>query len=129
MDSANPKEFVTTKDIEGTSVRNLQDENVGTIKNIMLYSDTGEVAYAVLSVSTGFLNMDSKYFAIPWEALSFTRAQSSGEDIITLDVSKERLEDDNAPGFDKDNWPAGPQTEFITSIHHYYGTTSRRRPL
>ncbi|MBS9525621.1 PRC-barrel domain-containing protein [Litoribacter ruber] len=127
MDTSNPnpKVMVSSSDVVGTDVRNLQDESVGSIDHLMFYSETGEIAYAVLKVNTGFLNMDSKYFAIPWRALSFTRASSSGEDVITLDVDKEKLE--NAPGYDTDNPPLGPQTEFVNEIHHYYGIESHHR--
>ncbi|MEX2564544.1 MAG: hypothetical protein WD431_01220 [Cyclobacteriaceae bacterium] len=27
----------------------------------------------------------------------------------------------NSLGFDKDNWPSGPQTEFIGKVNSYYG--------
>lgn len=117
--------LLRSSDISSRNIKNLRDEDIGNVKDVVLYPDSGEVAYVVLAVGTGFLNMNNKYFAIPWEALSFTRAERSGEDVITLDVDKEKLE--NAPGFDDDNWPTGPQTEFVNSIHKHYGTTSSRR--
>jgi len=116
--------LLRSSDLNSRNVRNLRDEDVGSIKDVVLYPE-GDIAYVVLSVSTGFLNMDSKYFAIPWESLSFTRAERTGEDLVTLDVDKDKLE--NAPGFNDDNWPSGPQTDFVNSIHKHYGTTSRRR--
>lgn len=124
MKNPNDAHLLRSSDLNSRNVRNLRDEDIGSIKDVILYPD-GEVAYVVLSVSTGFLNMDSKYFAIPWESLSFTRAERTGEDLVTLDVEKEKLE--NAPGFNDDNWPSGPQTDFVNSIHKHYGTTSRRR--
>ncbi len=87
---------------------------------------TGEISYAVLSVSTGFLNLESKYFAVAWGALNFDkyRADTYGENVIILDVSKERLE--NSPGFDKDNWPTHPDSTFIDSVNSYYGVERRK---
>ncbi len=41
---------------------------------------------------------------------------------FTLDVSKDRLE--NAPGFDKDNWPDMSDQAWARDIHTYYGTTT-----
>lgn len=102
--------------IKGTTVKNTADEKLGEIKDIMLDTETGKIAYAVLSVDTGFLNQDSKYFAIPWAALEF---DPTHQDIILLNADKERLK--NSPGFDKDNWPIAPQTEFINEVHVYYG--------
>ena len=103
--------------INGTTVKNTADEKLGEIKDIMLDTDTGRVAYVVLSVDTGFLNLGSKYFAIPWQAIAFDTVHE--QVILKVDVNKEKLE--NSPGFDKDNWPAAPQTEFINKVHTYYG--------
>ncbi len=114
--------ILSTSSITGSTVRSLSDEKIGSIKDIMLDTETGEVVYAVLSVDTGFLNLDSKYFAIPWQALSFN---SHHDDVFVLDVDRERLE--NSPGFDKDNWPTGPQTDFINEMNTYYGVESSYR--
>ena len=101
--------------INGTNVRNRAGEKLGDIKDIMMDTETGKVAYVVLSVDTGFLNLGSKYFAIPWKAIDF----DTEDEVAIVDVNKERLE--NSPGFDKDHWPAAPQTEFINKVHTYYG--------
>lgn len=103
------------------TVKTIRDESVGTIKDIMLDTETGEVAYVVLSVDTGFLNLGNKLLALPWEAFDFHGHQ---RDIIIVNVDKEKLE--NAPGFDDDNWPVGPQHEFISTVHKYYGFNRRR---
>ncbi len=108
--------ILSASSIEGTIVRTPADEKVGDIKDIMLDTNTGEVVYAVLSVDTGFLNLGSKYFAIPWKALSFDTNQ---EEVVVFDVDKGKLE--NSPGFDKDNWPTSAQSDFIDEVHTYYG--------
>ncbi|GGZ25572.1 hypothetical protein GCM10007049_17620 [Echinicola pacifica] len=102
--------------INGTVVKTPRDEKIGNIKDTMIETSTGKIAYAVLEVDTGFLNLGSKYFAIPWQALSLDNHQ---DEVIILDVDKDKLE--NSPGFDKDNWPSGPQYEFINQVHTYYG--------
>lgn len=102
--------------INGTTVKNAVDEKIGSIEDIMMDCATGEAVYVVLSVDAGFLNLGSKYFAVPWEAFAFDTAQ---DDVFILNVDKEKLE--NSPGFDKDNWPTGPQLEFISEVRDYYG--------
>ena len=104
--------------IEGTKVRNFNDKKLGTIKDIMIDLESGSIVYAVLSVHEGFLNLDSKYFAIPWQALEF----DTKNEFARLDINEERLE--NSPGFDKDNWPTAPQREFIDDVYSYYGYES-----
>ncbi|MFC4871909.1 PRC-barrel domain-containing protein [Negadavirga shengliensis] len=107
---------LSASSIKGTTVKNAVDEKIGSIEDIMMDCATGEAAYVVLSVDSGFLNLGSKYFAVPWQAFAFDTAQ---EDVFILNVDKEKLK--NSPGFDKDNWPTGPQLEFITEIRDYYG--------
>ena len=64
----------------------------------MIDVPSGRVAYAVLSVG-GFLGIGDRLFAIPWEALTLDEDRLC----FVMDVDKHRLE--NAPGFDKSNWP------------------------
>ena len=73
----------------------------------------GRVAYAVLSFG-GFLGMGDKLFAIPWQA--FTVDQDSEK--LVLNVTKDKL--DNAPGFDKDNWPMTDQNDYRNSVDSYW---------
>ncbi len=102
----------------GNDVYNQQDEDLGDVKEIMLDMGTGRVSYAVLSYG-GFLGMGEKLFAVPWDALKLDTANKR----FTLNVAKERLE--NAPGFDKDNWPNMSDRTWAEGIHAYYGTTPR----
>lgn len=115
MDNTSNHLILTADSIEGTNVRNLADEKLGDIKDIMLDVNSGRIAYAVVSVSEGFLGLDSKYFAIPWQSLRF----DTDREIALLDVSAEQLK--NSPGFDKDNWPSAPQREFVDEVHSFYG--------
>lgn len=100
----------------GNDVYNRKNEDLGDIKEIMLDMSTGRVGYAVLSFG-GFLNIGEKLFAVPWEALTLDTENKR----FVLDVEKNRLE--NAPGFDKDDWPDMADPTWAKGIHAYYGTT------
>ncbi len=102
--------------LNGNDVYNQKDEDLGDIKEIMLNMKTGRVSYAVLSFG-GFLGLGEKLFAVPWEALKLDTVNKR----FVLNVDKERLE--NAPGFDKDNWPNMSDAAWAEGIHTYYGTT------
>jgi sporulation protein YlmC with PRC-barrel domain len=108
--------LLSAGNLQKTTVKTPTDEKVGTIKDVVINTDDGTIAYVVLAVDTGFLNLNSKYFAIPWTALKFDTAQ---EDVVIFNIDKDRLE--NAPGFDKDNWPKGPQGQFVNEVNTYYG--------
>lgn len=99
----------------GNDVANHLDEDLGDIKEIMLDMRNGRIAYAVLSFG-GFLGMGEKLFAVPWNALKLDTENKR----FVLNVEKERLE--NAPGFDKDDWPNMADHTWARQIHAYYGT-------
>lgn len=101
----------------GNDVYNLQEEDLGDIKEIMLDVPNGKIAYAVLSFGS-FLGMGEKLFAVPWSALKLDTENKR----FTLNISKERLKE--APGFDKDDWPDFADTTWSSGIHSYYGTSN-----
>jgi sporulation protein YlmC with PRC-barrel domain len=100
--------------LTGDSVRNTAGEDLGKIEEIMLDLASGRVAYAVLSFG-GFLGIGDKLFMVPWSAL--TVDQSAHE--FVLDVKREALE--QAPGFDKNNWPDMADAAYGREVHEHYG--------
>jgi sporulation protein YlmC with PRC-barrel domain len=115
---------LSSDSLTGTTVKNAQGEDLGHIEELMLDMDNGQVAYAVLSFG-GILGIGDKLFAVPWNAL---QVDTRNEKII-LDVSKERLEE--APGFDKDNWPRTAEHSWLSDVYDYYGHTyaGQRQPV
>lgn len=105
----------------GNDVFNRQDEDLGSIKEIMLDVQGGRISYAVLSYG-GMLGIGDKLFAVPWDALTL----DTDNNRFTLDVAKERLE--SAPGFDKDNWPDMSDRTWAREVHDYYGTQPTLAP-
>jgi sporulation protein YlmC with PRC-barrel domain len=101
----------------GNDVYNLDGEDLGDIKEIMLDVPSGRIAYAVLSFST-FLGMGEKLFAVPWSALTL----DTFEKRFVLNVDVDRLK--NAPGFDKGHWPDMADSHWGKRIHEYYGVES-----
>lgn len=115
-DIGNENLIVSAATLMGNKVRNAAGENLGKIEEIMIDVNAGRIAYAVLSFG-GFLGIGDKLFAVPWESLAL---DSSAQEFI-LDVDKSVLE--NAPGFDKDNWPDMADTTWGAQIHGHYGQT------
>ena len=102
--------------LEGDTVRNPAGEDLGKIDEIMIDIPSGRVAYAVLSFG-GVLRMGNKLFAVPWSVLKV----DEDEKCFVLDVDKPTLE--NAPGFDKDNWPDMADTSWGERLFQHYGQT------
>lgn len=107
-------ELMGADTLVGDDVYNLEGEKLGDIKEIMLDTRTGTIAYAVLSFG-GVLGMGDKLFAVPWSALTLNTKSKC----FMLNVDKERLK--KAPGFDKDHWPEMADRTWASDIHQYYG--------
>ena len=108
------RRVLSASTLSGDHVQNAAGEDLGKVDEIMIDIVSGKVAYAVLSFG-GFLRMGNKLFALPWSALSVDEDKKC----FVLDINKTRLE--NAPGFDKDNWPDMADTTWGTEIFSYYG--------
>jgi sporulation protein YlmC with PRC-barrel domain len=99
----------------GDRVRNMAGEDLGKVEEIMIDMEGGRVAYAVLSFG-GVLGLGNKLFAVPWEALTV----DTEEHKMVLNVDHATLE--NAPGFDKDNWPGTEGGKrWLVDVYDYYG--------
>ena len=61
------------------------------------------------------MGLGDKLLAVPMRALNL----DTNDEKFILNVPKEKLE--NAPGFDKDNWPNMADPSFETDIDRYYG--------
>lgn len=105
---------LSASSITGDSVRNRQGEDLGKIEDLMIDVDRGDVRLAVLSFG-GFLGMGDKLFAVPLEAMTVDLENHE----FVLDLDKERLE--NAPGFDKNDWPTDLGGDYGRTVYEYYG--------
>ena len=107
-------EVMAASSFEGENVVNHKGDVLGEIEDIMLDVRSGRIAYAVLAVG-GFLGVGEKYFAIPWRALTLDTERKC----FVLNAEKEMLE--NAPGFDKEHWPAMADERWAGDVHDFYG--------
>lgn len=108
------KRWMGASTLTSDHVVDTKGEDLGKIKEFMLDTVNGCVAYAVLSFG-GALGMGDKLFGIPWQALSLDEEQHR----FVLDISREQLE--QAPGFDKDDWPNITTREFAEMPSRFYG--------
>lgn len=105
--------FLSASTLDGDSVKNHKGESIGDLKDIMIDTANGSIAYGVLSFG-GVLGMGEKLFAVPWNALTIDAENKQ----LLLDVDKEKLKD--APGFDKDHWPNFADQTFTDKMRSYY---------
>lgn len=100
---------LSSSSLTGDAIKNESGEELGNVKEIMIDLESGNVAYLVMSAG-GVLGMGDKYFAIPWGMVRVDLEDKS----VVIDVDDEIFE--NAPGFDKDNWP---ETPALSRLEHY----------
>jgi sporulation protein YlmC with PRC-barrel domain len=114
MESTRYPKVLSSSSICSDHVKNAAGEELGKIQDLMIDVNSGRIGYAVLSFG-GFLKMGNKLFAIPWQALQLDAVNKE----FILNVDKRVLE--NAPGFDKDNWPDMADPKFGANIYRHYG--------
>ena len=97
----------------GTSVKNLQDEKLGKVENMLLDLSSGRIVAVIVS-SGGFLGMGDELSAVPPSALHFT----TDRDSLQLDASKEMLT--SAPHFKANQWPDFDQPSYADGVYRAY---------
>ena len=97
----------------GTSVKNLQDEKVGTVENLLVDLPSGRIVAVIVS-SGGFLGMGDELSAVPPTALRF----NADRDALQLDASKEMLS--SAPHFKANQWPDFSQPSYAAGVYRAY---------
>lgn len=106
---------LTAKTLIGDTVQNSQNENLGSVQDLMIDLQGGRIAYVVISHG-GVLGIGDKLFAVPWNAFSL---DAEGRNLL-LEVDKDKLK--NAEGFDKNSWPNTADRTWGQQVHDYYGT-------
>lgn len=109
--------------ITGTDIRNSKGEDLGSIEELVVDVNTGQIRYAAVSFG-GFLGIGDKLFAVPWNALKLHKGSGDEEDFFVLNIDKERLRD--APGFSQDNWPSFGNEQLVRDLEKFYGTETPR---
>jgi sporulation protein YlmC with PRC-barrel domain len=82
----------------GMPVQNLQNDKLGSVKDLVFDPSSGKISYAVLSVG-GFLGVGDKLIAVP---ITSVRPQP-GQKSLVVDMTTDQIK--NAPGLARNNWP------------------------
>jgi sporulation protein YlmC with PRC-barrel domain len=97
----------------GTPVKNLRDEKLGKVENLLVDLPSGRVVAVIVS-SGGFLGMGDELSAVPPSALRFTTDRNT----LLLDASKDMLS--HAPHFKADQWPDFAQPGYASGVYSAY---------
>jgi sporulation protein YlmC with PRC-barrel domain len=102
-------------DLTGTDVRNLEDESLGSVSDIIVDPATGEIDYAVVARG-GFLGIGEDYVAVPWQQFRAT----AGLNTLVLNTTENAFAE--APTVDPDAFgDAGQLRQQNQMINDYWG--------
>ncbi len=110
--------LMSASTLSGDDVKNVQGENLGQVKDIMLDTEDHSIAYYVLSFG-GLFGMGDTLFAIPPEAMRL----NTNDNCFILNIDKDRLKEEQ--GFDKDEWPDMADPAFRSNLYEHYGIKDR----
>jgi sporulation protein YlmC with PRC-barrel domain len=110
---ADRSSFVKSNEVIGVDVINPQNENLGSIYEIVLDKSQGTVAYAVME-SGSFLGLGGKFIALPWKTLRYHPESAA----FVINHSKDQIK--NSPGFDQDDWPKQGKYAYWDEVSTYY---------
>jgi hypothetical protein len=106
--------LIASDKVEGTVVRNLNGDKVGTFERVMIDKRVGKVAYAVMSFG-GFLGMGQDYVALPWHLLRY----NENLDAYELSMTEGQLRGATALA---EGWNTGiVSRDWERNIHKHYG--------
>jgi sporulation protein YlmC with PRC-barrel domain len=117
METMTPIRTLSMSTLMNEPVHNMQGERIGKVEDYMIDLQRGCVEYAVLSFG-GFLGIGEKLFAIPWESMQL----DTDNHVWRLDVTRERLQ--QAPGFNRDNWPDLGSADYRRSLSTFWAVNA-----
>jgi sporulation protein YlmC with PRC-barrel domain len=110
----NKQDMYRGSKIIGADIRDPQDKKLGEIKDLLLDSERGEVAFVVASFGGAIGRPGSKYHAIPWKAL---QPSDDGKHYV-LYADRETIS--KSPAFDRRKWPDLADHKWSTEVDRYW---------
>ena len=107
-------DIVPVSRLKQYDVVNLNGEDLGQVQNFMLDIKEGRIAFVVVSFG-GILGLSDRWFALPWEILSWSPQHNR----FMLNMPRKVLE--SAQGIDKDKWPDEIDLSWLNSCYAHFG--------
>lgn len=109
----NSARLISSSQVEGTPVYNLDGEKLGTVDSMMIDRDTGQVAYAVMAFG-GFLGMGEKRHPMPWKTMVYDKAREG----YVVSLSREELE--AAPNMEVNEFGRLDDRDYEETVYTHY---------
>ena len=106
--------LIAADKVQGTDVFNNGGDRLGSVHDLMIDKQTGQVAYAIMSFG-GFLGIGNSYHPLPWSLLRYNT--NLGGYVVEIDDSQLR----DAPSYPIGTEPAWGDPEYEGKLQDYYG--------
>jgi len=114
--------LIAASKVKGTDVFNTGGDRVGSIYDLMIDKQSGQVAYAIMSFG-GFLGVWDSYHPLPWSLLRYNTNLGG----YIVDIKQSELED--APSYAAGAEPSWGDPDYERRLHEYYGVKPPRGQL
>ena len=89
-------------------------KDLGQVQDLVLDFASGRIAFVIIAFG-GILGLTDKWFAVPWEILEWAPERRK----FILNLDRKVLE--QAPGIDKNKWPAKIDLAWLSACYAHYG--------
>lgn len=111
--STSTNDCISSDRVEGTAVYNTSGDKLGSVDDLMIDKNSGQVRYAVLEFG-GFLGIGTDRYPLPWNMLKY----DSEKDGYVVPIDKDKL--DGAPRYADGDAPAY-NSEYGQRVNAHYG--------
>ncbi|MCD6048709.1 MAG: PRC-barrel [Verrucomicrobia bacterium] len=108
-------------DVIGMEVRNLADEKLGKVEDVIVNLGAGRASYVILSTG-GVFGLGDKLIVVPTERFDYR----TDEKKLRLDADKDLLK--GAPAYEKNKLPDWGDDRWSIKLDEYYVKSTNSRP-
>ena len=106
--------LIAANKVAGTDVFNAAGDRMGSIHELMIDKESGQIAFAIMAFG-GFLGIGNSYRPLPWSLLRYDKNVGG----YVVDIKDNELED--APSYAVGAQPAWGDPDYERKLHDYYG--------
>src|SRR6266576_3642305 len=122
--SSSSSSYIQNSKLVGRKVKSSEGKEIGVIKDVVIDSSNGCMAYTVLSTGgggTGVISGGGKIVAVPWAVYS----RMSDLSVLTVNVDRDKIY--SAPAFDYTRMDEYARPDYMNNVYSYYGVSSGPR--
>jgi len=122
--SSSSSSYIQTSKLVARKVKSSEGKEIGVIKDVVIDSSNGCMAYTVLSTGggrTGVISGGGRIVAVPWAVYS----PMSDLSVLMVNVDRDKIY--NAPAFDYTRMDEYARPDYMNNVYSYYGVSSGPR--